>query len=103
MYWGKWGASVARCSPYRRYPLLLPGAARTALLAYLILPVRVGIKQQSRAPRYRWHLYMGRRGGPIPSEILRVSEHVDPGSAPSSAPADTLARGGDRSRWWSRR
>ena len=27
----KWGASVARCSPYRRCPLLLPGAARTAL------------------------------------------------------------------------
>src|SRR6185436_13485457 len=24
---GKWGASVARCSPYRRSPLLLPGAA----------------------------------------------------------------------------
>lgn len=27
----KWGASVARCSPNRRIPLLLPGADRTAL------------------------------------------------------------------------
>ena len=27
----QWGASVARCPPYRWNPLLLPGAARTAL------------------------------------------------------------------------
>src|SRR3954466_16161455 len=36
----KWGASVARCSPYRWNPLLLPGAARTALLSDVTQSVR---------------------------------------------------------------
>ena len=34
----KWGASVARCPPYRWNPLLLPGAARTALKPCNLFP-----------------------------------------------------------------
>src|SRR5688500_10928510 len=55
---GKVGSFCCPVLPVPLEPLLLPGAARTALLAYLILPVRVGIKLQSRAPRYRWHLWL---------------------------------------------
>jgi len=36
----KWEASVARCLPYRWNPLLLPGAARTALLSDVTQSVR---------------------------------------------------------------
>ena len=40
----KWGASVARCSPYRWNPLLLPGAARTALLSDVTQSVRTSLR-----------------------------------------------------------
>src|SRR4051812_38529968 len=43
----KWGASVARCSPYRRNPLLLPGAAPTALLSLVTQSVRTLLRGKS--------------------------------------------------------
>ena len=43
----EWGASVARCSPYRWNPLLLPGAARTALLSLVTQSVRTLLRGKS--------------------------------------------------------
>lgn len=80
----KWGASVARCSPYRWYPLLLPGAARTALLSLVTQSVRTLLRGNRERLVIVGTCVMGRCGGPIPGKSLRFSTHVDPGSAPSA-------------------
>src|SRR4051794_8809552 len=97
--------------------LLLPGAPRAAgvrfccpvrpdrAFDFVTLAVRRGVTQQSRAPRYRWHLCDGPSRWSHSGRKLRFSTHVDPGSAPSAEPqwrhaSRVLAA---RLRWWSRR
>ncbi|MEA3033754.1 MAG: hypothetical protein QOH86_1770 [Sphingomonadales bacterium] len=74
--------------------LLLPGAPRAAgvrfccpvrpdrAFDFVTLAVRLGVTRQSRVLRYRWHLCNGPSRWSHSGRKLRVSTHVDPGSAP---------------------
>ncbi|MEY2884128.1 MAG: hypothetical protein RL490_1852, partial [Pseudomonadota bacterium] len=84
-------------SPNRRFPLLLPGAARPALSARVTRSVRTlgyaAIANASLSLAFR--VFETFNGLFMPGKSSRLSTHVDPGSAPH--PFD------NKGLWWSRR
>ncbi|GAA3254013.1 hypothetical protein GCM10020258_11460 [Sphingomonas yabuuchiae] len=65
---GKWGASVARCSPYRWIPLLLPGGVRPRYFGVMSGREALNYAAIASASLSLALVYMGRCGGPIPNE-----------------------------------
>lgn len=92
------GASVARCSPNRRFLLLLPGAVPTALSASVTKSRRIScyaaIANASLSLAFR--CFETFNGLFMPGKSSRLSTHVDPGSAPHNPRQPGVI-------WWSRR
>ena len=65
---GKWGASVARCSPYRWIPLLLPGGVRPRYFGVMSGREALNYAAIASASLSLALVSMGRCGGPIPNE-----------------------------------
>jgi len=89
--------SVARGSPNRRFPLLLPGAVRPALSARITRSVKTlgyaAIANASLSLAFR--VFETFNGLFMPGKSSRLSTHVDPGSTPHPPDNGSL--------WWSRR
>lgn len=90
----KWGASVARCAPDRRFPLLLPGVVQPRYCRCNLSREAVSYAAIASASLSLALMSVERFYGAFrPGEKHRLSTHVDPGSAPS-CPAEALREGG---------
>ena len=66
--WDQWGASVARCSPYRWNPILLPGSVQPRYFGVTSGREALSYAAIASASLSLALVCMGRCGGPIPNE-----------------------------------